>query len=348
MREFFVFCLAASSLFANPISKEGPACPTECNPCLTRNYRCPNRNGANLQVDFLWWRADEENLGFATITEAFIQNVQTDLSSIERFDFDWDPGFRATIGWNTCHDEWDLVADWTWYKNHTQNAINASVNDLIGINATWLVDSAEGIAETSASWRFLENLGTLKLRKVLSISPCFQLRFLSGIEGGFLNRRFQVNYGQSFIFEPDAPGVTKAKSNYWGLGPLFGLENQWKLGYGFHILGNFIGSLLYGKVYENRVRVVQEVNGGMIEIQTGNILDEGYMKLLPHIRLILGIGFEKCTCRDLLFSLNCGWEANLFWNVKIFTPIASNFVPLVPNHTIVSTAGLILNGAIQF
>lgn len=316
-------------------------------PCIDESF---HENGAQIQLEFLWWTADEENLAYASKTTGTIAipNVTSQIGTLERFDFDWNPGFRVTLGWDTSFDKWSLLANWTWYRNHTRNSISSIVDDPIGINAHWLVDAAEGIASTSASWELLLNLGSLVLSRDLFISQYLDLIFFSGVEGGWLNRQFRVQYGPSFIFAPDSPGTFNGKNKYWGVGPLLGLRSKWNFLHGFHISSKFSGSLLYGKVFKNQDITVQTVNGAFDNLQTGDLRDQNYMKLLPHLQFSVGLGWKQCIFQQTFLSFDLDWEANLFWNLAGFNPTNGTIAVILPIHTPLSTAGITATAGLQF
>lgn len=72
---------------------------------------CSNENGGALELDFLWWRA--ENQGFIS---AFQQTnpmqgleINSDLATSTSTSLlqpkpQWNPGFRLGWGWNTNYD----------------------------------------------------------------------------------------------------------------------------------------------------------------------------------------------------------------------------------------------------
>ena len=77
----------------------------------------------------------------------------------------------------------------------------------------------------------------------------FNLAPVSGIKLGVIKQKIDVHY-QDFLIEfptDVSPAIVIGKSDFWGIGPILGIELKYALPYGFKILFNGNFSCLVGK-----------------------------------------------------------------------------------------------------
>ncbi len=288
--------------------------------------------GFIVAADFLYWRADENDLPYAFVNTSNVvvggsSATLTTRGYVANVNYNWKPGFRLGIGWDTPYDGWDVFLNWTWYRNKSSSNVvattSASAAGGLGIESMWLADDLdiELISSASARWRLLYNMFDLEIGRDFAVSCGLALRPFFGVRGGWINRRFNASYGPpdaSVAILANTPGSFSSKTNAWGVGPRFGLNTTWSFPCsGFMLLGNLSTSLIYGKVYKNRAQVVQTILGVPNFLNSSYTNKKHVWRTIPNMQLFFGLGWGDCfNCNKMYFSVKAGWEANFFWNLQ--------------------------------
>lgn len=298
---------------------------------LNPSARCYPDNGFNVSADFLYWKAGQPDLAYAFVnTDPDVQ----DIGFLSYIDFEWSPGFRVGLGWNTDYDGWNLNANWTWLRNksnasvgfvtETTSPIFGPFADLHGVhipsfltvtnidNTTTDVNIAFGSAK--ASWKMLYNMFGIELSKPYSVSTKLDLTPLIGVQGGWISRRLDLTY-DALPFE-NVQVQANNETKYWGVGPKFGMNTDWKLGNcGFELFGNFATALLYGESFD------ELLIGEGEDVDDGITSDSNRGRIVPTMQMVLGLGWNKCfnySCHDYYVNLDAAWEVNYYWNMQNF------------------------------
>ncbi|MBI5273227.1 MAG: hypothetical protein HY861_04515 [Chlamydiia bacterium] len=285
---------------------------------------CPGNNDLFVTADFLWWKAIEDDISLG-----FNQSVDSSaaigaLGDLVRFHPKWEPGFELGLGWNVPCDGWDLFANWTWFRDKASVNVSSPGADSagIGIQPFWarFPTGAAGTYNLLHAHRTIQyNMFDVEMGRASFVSDTFMLRPFFGVTGGWINRTFSSN-ASTAVSAGAANQVYRSTSKYWGAGPRFGLDGQWRLGAGFRFFGDVVGSVLYGESYANQANVTTGV--GLVSQYN----DPSIGKTVPHLQLATGLGWGRCFCADtMFFSLDLGWEVNQFWNVPtvIYPDIAA-------------------------
>lgn len=338
-----------------------PACEVCQDPCCppmsvyNRNVNPPAHCMGMCQNDlyvtgaFLWWLPDEADfsLGFNQQTPYVAATATTPGSgangNLIRFGYQWDPGFRVGLGWQSHTAEgWDVYLDWTWYKNKTNQSASAVASTAgAGIIPYWgFSNSGAALAQYAnmkANWRLLYNMIDLELGRDFFVSCALSLRPYMGVEGGWIHRKWNVSYSGLLTLSDTSDGPTESysnKSNYWGVGPRAGLGGHWWLGKGFNFFGNLSGSLLSGRVIKNSASFSHP---GTTFPFDNSFTDNQIFRIVPHLQAIVGAAYDICFCCDRYrFSISAGWEVNEFWNIPMALYPDVNFIAAGTGNTGVS------------
>lgn len=201
-----------------------------CKPCTYRPDRC---NNIWTGFDILLWRACVDgfscHFGNVSITNTTSPSLTTTAISQTDKDiqFDWDLGFRASFGYEFAPIEYDVGLYWTRFhqKTRTKDGVN---------RAHWKLD-------------FDTVDGTVSHR--VWIDPCFDLipefhlRYAQ-IEQHFNTDLLTIHTSQTAVTRITT--ISRNKQNFWGLGPVFGLQADWYFLCGFSLFGALDGGILYG------------------------------------------------------------------------------------------------------
>ena len=210
----------------------------------------------DLSADMLYWFASEE----ASAVWADILKVGNNTSSFtaQDFNFHWDPGFRLGAGYNLKYDQWDTQLFWTSFHTEAHQSQNTS-STLIPLEIETIhpeffaADLSDNFAASAKiRWELVVNMFDWELGRNFWVSKGFSLRPFIGVKGGWINQSIKVDYNHLTIQKiPTAnSGREHLKNNFWGVGPLAGVNTKWKLrNFGTHypsFFGDFSVAGLWG------------------------------------------------------------------------------------------------------
>ena len=220
-------------------------------------------DGANIFItaDFLFWNAREDGLGYA-LTGSVNANATASVSSrgsVRHPDWEWDPGFKVGLGWNTMQDGWDLFAEYTWqrFNGSTDRVTNPTDpnNQLVNIwgmggagigNATNLPPN-QSIETASGKWDLHFNVIDLELGRNYYIGRWLKLRPHFGLKGTWQDQYYKVRYTQ--IDSPAQGSTTEWQMDQeqcqWAVGLRTGVDTSWQFTRSFSLFGNWALSPLY-------------------------------------------------------------------------------------------------------
>ena len=89
-----------------------------------------NNNNLYITGDLLYWTSKVGGTGFAVSENAIsprypIEGTTGDVGT------DWGLGFRVGLGYNFCHDNWDLYVTYTNYSSDSSNSLGTGCNDAL-------------------------------------------------------------------------------------------------------------------------------------------------------------------------------------------------------------------------
>lgn len=275
------------------------------------------KDGADMffTADLLIWQAHENGLSYV------IKNKGADLSdsSTKELHYQWEPGVRLGIGWNTPHDGWDVCANWTYFHSKAQSHTHAGKGSLypVLIAPYFSEDTAVGIPYSARSkLSFDLNMIDLELGREFFVSKWLTLRPFIGPRTAWIYQDMNVHYKG---FEEGNYRVDMS-NNYWGIGVRPGLNTQWGLGCGFSFFGNTALSLLYGFFDVDQTQSVSRTT----YIDNNHSTRVG--RAIAEIQL--GVRWERMFADDRChFSVQAGWENFMFFGQNQFDRFVDDFNP---------------------
>jgi len=283
---------------------------------------CPGNQGIFFNFEFLYWRAIQHGMVYAIDMQNLdiTINYPTFGGDWIRIKYDWDPGLRVGIGWNSNHDNWDIQALWTYYRNHSSEttiAQNSAIGQ--GLATVWISNNQAPILAMSyakATWKLDYNMFDLECGRSYFVSKNLSLRPHFGLRGGWLDQDFLILYENSlFAFpnNPTTPANFTGNSDYSGIGPRMGINTNWYLHKNFKMFANISGSLLYGKVkaHSRQNATNQDTN----QMYIFEDINDRFYELLANATLFTGLSWGCCFSQDkYYFGLDLGWEATYWWD----------------------------------
>jgi len=327
-----MFCFAGGSLFAQEPSLEEclalanppPCCVAPCG-CETPDFMitppwtpfCKNE-GILIEADFLYWKAQEDNLIVAETLKLRIEpgsgeSVPFKEKAID-IPFKWDPGFRVKLSGLIPYDGWRAAIQWTDFHTHPSIPLRSGtfLPELF-----FSVEVSEGITlDFKADWSLkLDDLEfifsrSFSLSNSLTLSPFF------GARNAWVRQKLKASYFHILNFPMGVPvdvadGFQTIVNNFWGIGPTFGSQAQWLWRRGFFSDFGMELSILSGhfKTKNQAITFEKSTDEDRPFILLGN-----YNRIRPVLGLNLGIGWAACFWCDRFIKLTADYEMQIWWS----------------------------------
>jgi len=347
---------------------EPPVCGWAYNP--PAYCRCNNpanscdacwSDGLTAHVDFLWWRAYEENtaLGVEETYSSAVNNGFTgtaarstvfDTEHVKQLNFKYDPGFRLGLYEACSAGCWDLALDWTHY--HTKATANGASNPTATEGAEtgtdpvtvfvpfWdrvdhFGDGSDSAYPDASEGRYTLNMDLIDLSfgRKFYVSSCFVLRPHFGLRGARIDQNYRIESVRDVVgTEVDGESYAteaKLRNDFLAIGPRLGLDAQIHLGCGLSIFGQAAGSLVFGRFDRHSKEVYDDFAVGVgasvdhIYYETENSLERTSRAFTD---LTIGFKWERCFewCNHYHpVTVAFAWEHHAFFNMNNFNMISS-------------------------
>jgi len=330
-----------------------PPCPPE--PCCVPNPCCPKLpaygcdvpcnfailweagprvcDGTDffITVDFIWWTAREDGLGYAMTGVNNTSDMNGGKGSVQHPDWEWDPGFKVGAGFNVGHDGWDIYAQYTWLhfegsKDRTSDPTGVvnDTNDLVGM---WAIsgNSIGGVPLVSANgrWDLHFNAVDVELGRNYFVSQYLTVRPFIGFKGTWQHQDYKVRYASNELTN-SVRNVDRMRQDHdmWGIGIRSGFNFAYHFVRDFSIFGDIALTALMTKFDIDRKDRTEEfeLNNGVVgnrilSITTLNTENDFY-SLKGVLELDIGLRWDVWFgCNDTFhFRLQAAWEEQLWWS----------------------------------
>jgi|GEM_PF-1006640 len=383
---FFLFSIIFSTcLFANYQCDPGNPCdpmdPCEgCKPCMPCDTTCPEMapppkptacgfsapymnwihcpSNLFINASFIYWEAKMDNTEYADIqctlgnNTDFATNNKT--NTIQNVKFNYEPGFKIGLGLNFICDNWDLYAEYTYFRSSASNNSSISNEELNTdtregrlnkhlniyfpsnpLNTSSILGLNENYFPTfaSAKWDIDLDSGYIQLSREGYFGKCLTIDFLSGIQLTWISQKYTSFYsgpvGTSHSNAQNNPSgsftyqmINSVKS--WGLGPRFGINSSWQLCNGFRLFSDFSLSILYTDYYTQEQNILYQLfenPGNTLSEEKTDLVQPGsdYCALRPQNDLTIGIAWgNPLNCNRWFFDLQIGYYFSTYWNQNMF------------------------------
>ncbi len=193
-----------------------------------------SENNWTLSADFLAWFASEE---IASIwSDVITITPSTSTWALPSFNFKWDYGFRIGAGRNLKYDQWDTAFHWSWFRTDANHEIPSQANTSVGaeFDAGFLAGVLNFTSpdSMSAKWSLLFNMFDWELGRRCLVSNDLSMRPFLGLQGGWINQSIHAKYYDLIvleIFKTTNSASEQLKNNFWGIGPLVGINTKWRI-----------------------------------------------------------------------------------------------------------------------
>ncbi len=266
-------------------------CQTPCAPVC-----CPRDCGTYfLEAEVLFLRPSEGGLASVcdstTTTDTTIGGVTySTLDGTGRDPrFDWDWGFRIGAGYEFPCSPCDIGVYWTHLNSCTGRGST-------GNDHRWKIDFDYVDVLFSCSYY---------------VSPCFVLTPFGGLRWANIDQKLRTN----FITTVDGTSTLStgsAKDDFWGVGPLVGVDGEWAIGCGCSFYGDIDIGILYGRFHTKSNST--DVTATIIDFDNVRMRSQAIQFVLD---AGAGIRYRTCVCcMPLVFQL--GLEHHQYFNQNRF------------------------------
>ncbi len=284
-----------------------------------------------LELDFLYWKANETGLSYAMNQVSFNEKNPEMLSigSVANPKFDWETGFRIGLGYNMPYDEWDLSVLWTWNEGKAQDS-QSSRDQTPTIYPSYIHPNAfndESIFSClNANNNLLIHLNMidLDLGKQFKTGKWLSLRPHMGLRTVWLDQAYDVKYENLYAYNLEKKELnpvldeylTHMINNFWGIGIQGGVDSQWRIKGDISLFGNLTTALLYG-IFDTSYTenyLLKDIAEG-VTLSEENKFHAGRAILDLQLGLRWSASFFKEKIR---FLIQGGWEHHAFFSQNQF------------------------------
>lgn len=350
--------------------KPKPPVPCEClergmglpmdQKCFPAAYNAPanislkNCWDVSVFASFLYWHVSQE--GMYTAVQLPVLNggfLQSSAGTLTSPDFEYKPGFKVGIGFNTGYDDWTGWVEYTWMHQKTTHTSTAPTTAPLRTRMWAIDDHAHNLVSAnfdnalsvSSKWKMhLDMLDAAFSRpfyqsKRITISP------FAGMRALWIRQNFDINFDQVSLGSTALH--TDMKSHSWAVGPMLGTIGHWMLGTSFRFEGKAEGALLYTRY--KKIGQNETIPRTSTTTMSMNSSERDLNVLRPMVDLGVGLGWGSYfSCQDYYVDFSARYDFSLLWdqNVMVQFVNAMNDRPGTTGNLYMH--GLTLSGRFDF
>lgn len=263
-------------------------------------------------IDVLMWQARESGAdNWAQLISP--AGAQRSAKLIDA-PFDWHTGVRIGVGHEFAQHCYDVIFAYTHYQTNASNQASGIVYSAFVGN--YFVNNTDGANfgpkynSGTIRWQLFYNSVDLDLGRNFNLGPVLQLHPFIGLKAASINQNIYTNW-----LNPTPPtNFTRAtenlKNDFWGIGPMIGVDSTWPIYSGecqsLNLIGNIAGGLLWGHWHFNEVYA----NNTPITI-TNNV--SSINGAAPMAAGLLGLQWIYQFAKTDM-SVSLGYEAQVWFN----------------------------------
>lgn len=291
--------------------------------------------------EFLYWKASVPNLDYGLSNNSvYFQRINIPQKGLRtkllKNDYDWEPGFRISLGGTLPHDSWELIAQYTWYRGKGSSTtyqptgfgnqptslvtpvypIGNLVSTIADASATFNSSSVQNSDQSIESKIHLDyQVGDLVLAHRLHVSNYLDLKILTGLEGCGISQNWMVtNFDGPISFPSITPIINNSlKWKFNGGGLLLGLNTDWYMckSLSLYIKGAF--SMLYG---QHTTSLYTAPEDGFFINAPINDFTSKHMRIATHSQLAIGLSWAyEFECALTSIEVFAGYELHAWTNL---------------------------------
>ncbi len=255
--------------------------------------------------------------------------------------FNMEPGFKFGIGYEHGHDAWQVNASFEWLRS--QGGFSQEVQIPTVLKASYDDESSSylnGHSTLDIDYFLLD----VYLSRGSFISKQYTLEPTAGFKATWLyydtDTKFTEDQATSNPLAESQAQSYASKVDFWGVGPMIGLNSNYHMCAGWSIFALSDFSILFGEsvlnYYDGRVTI--ELLPGETKVATT------LQVLCPTIRGVLGLQYERYTmCESQHLALRAGFDGRVYFNQYPVTYRSGATTPAIIENGAFGMVGLLLD-----
>jgi hypothetical protein len=274
-----------------------------------RPQLCSNR--LYIKADGFLWKAFVGGSDYAATDSMSGGTVL--IGETKRADFRWRWGFRTELGYRLPHDNWDALTNYSWFQDKSdRSAASPSGGVIIPLIPAF---SSTAYHDAHIRWHLLYQNFDLDLRKAYFLNRHFSVSPFFGLRNTWLNQSYHASYAN---LDATQTIDVLTKQDFWGIGPLAGLNSEWHITNQWWVFGSFIGAVLAAD-YDICSRVLHnETLENKIKADT--------KRLSPTVQGAMGFGWHMNLNRQRNhIAVRLCYEAQYWWKQNLTLDYSSGY-----------------------
>lgn len=226
----FIFSAGSLNAFYTSPKNNNSSIEGQSSPIKKKYTNCEIRRG-----DLLYWVPEASGLdicfGGGTVLRSTVNGTSTTTSKETDVDpsFDWNVGYRVVLGRQFGSNGWEVGASWTDFQGHGHKPID---------HGKWKVELMQ---------LDLTTLYNACINSSVTLQPFI------GLRGTSIFQKLFSKIITKYVIEGAGTAIDtrtlRDRQQFYGLGPLFGLNVDWDIKYGLGFYATISSSLLYGNYH---------------------------------------------------------------------------------------------------
>jgi hypothetical protein len=260
-----------------------------------------------VNLEFLYWTAESTSLEYS-ITQTKDDLTSADLFSRGEYNvakYDWDPGFRVSLGWFNAPKFWRVLLGYTYQRisgSGSQNKPSEANRFLLG---TYPQVISSTLTKARSNLDLDYDLLDLLVARIFNPNEHLRIRFVGGITATRLRQEFNISYENTL----NEKNNIFNKWKFLGLGLKLGSELDWFWGNDFYLTASASAASFVGR-YHNLYRMKATTD----TLDRADAMYKDY-RLSFHTDFLFGSSYQRSFDNNR-FEIFLGYELNTFFNLN--------------------------------
>jgi hypothetical protein len=254
---------------------------------------------------FLYWQALQDNMdiGLVSSSPTPLTTIGS-TSTVAHANDKYKMGFKVGLGVNLSHDNWETLAEYTWFHGETNTFVDAGDQTLFPMQG---YPVGTDFLTANQSWDLKMDFADLSLGRGYYSGTKLILTPFFGARGALIRQHLYTAYD-------GADTLTIAdRTISQGIGPRTGLNGKWCLGYGFKLTGDASGDILYTRYNYQTTQTAAPLLGATTS--EFSVEEKRNDFLRAHAALELGLGWGSYfDNHNWHVDLSASYGFQVFWD----------------------------------
>lgn len=315
---------------ADPVPYTGYYAPGYAAPAAAR---VDNTTDVNVNASFIYWYFSQDAMDLAYVAPA--AGVS---GSVVNQDFNYKPGFKVGLGYDTHFDNWSLNADYTWFHASSKTDVtraNLRANSFFprASSAVNLPNYGTG-SHVHSKWKVHMDMVDLVAGRPFYQSTNITVAPVGGLRALFLRQATNVTLSTDGVND----SMTNNDSHSWAIGPKTGVNTKWIIWKGFRIDSVMGASVLYTKYTRLSNTETLGYDAPVTSVKTD------VSALRPTLDMGLGLGFASYAMDNrLFFDASIRYDFAQYWSQGMSRNFTSELMGFNDTIADLSMHGLTVN-----